>query len=70
MNGRHVQGACLRTQGVTSPNPMHERRKLSGSFVDEASGLETARRHLGNKNVATTSASYVQARTVTVDLSL
>jgi integrase len=62
-------GAWLRTQDFTSPNPIHELRKLSGSFVNQADGLEAARRHLGHKNVATTSASYIQARTVTVDLS-
>jgi len=65
MKRLHVQGACLRTQGFTSPNPIHELRKLSGSFVNEA-----ARCYLGYKNVATTSASYVQARAVMVDLFL
>ena len=69
MKRMHVQRACLRIQGFTSPNPIHELRKLSGSYVNEAGGLEAARRHLGHKNVATTSASYVQARTVMGDLS-
>jgi hypothetical protein len=64
MKRRHFQGACLCIQEFTSPNPICGLLELFGSFVNEA-----ARRHLGHKNVATTSASYVQARTVVVDLS-
>lgn len=70
MKRMHGNGPWLRPQGVESPSPIHELRKHYGSFINEAGGLEAARRHLGHKNVATTSASYVQARTATVDLSL
>ena len=61
--------AWLRTKGVKSRNPLHEVRKLSGSLVNSIAGLEAARHHLGHANIATTSGSYVAARSVTVDLS-
>ena len=70
MKRMYGNGPCLRTQDFTSPNHLHELWKHSGAFVNDAGGLEAARRPLGHKNVATTSASYVQARTATVDLSL
>ena len=61
--------AWLRRNGMTTPNPIHELRKLSGSLINSIAGLEAARRHLGHSTIATTSASYVTARAATVDLA-
>lgn len=59
----------LKGQGITDLNPIHALRKLSGSFIYDAHGLEATRMHLGHSNIATTAASYVKSRSVVVDLS-
>lgn len=59
----------LRANGFTSPNPVHELRKLSGSLVNSVAGLEAARRHLGHRNIATTAASYVAGSAALVNLA-
>lgn len=59
----------LRSKGFASQNPIHELRKLSGSLVNAKAGLEAARKHLGHRSIATTSASYVAGSAALVDLS-
>lgn len=61
--------AWLRAKGFASPNPVHELRKLSGSLVNSAAGLEAARRHLGHRNISTTAASYVTGSAAMIDLA-
>lgn len=61
--------AWLRLTGLTTPNPIHELRKLSGSLINSSAGLEAARRHLGHATIATTSASYLAPRSAVVDLA-
>jgi hypothetical protein len=58
----------LRAHGLTSNNPVHELRKLSGSIINESAGLESARRHLGHRSIATTAASYIAGSAAMVDL--
>jgi integrase len=62
-----VLTAWLRTQGVTDPTPLHSLRKHAGSLVYDAGGIEAARRFLGHKKIATTSASYLEAAEVVAD---
>ncbi|MCS6243009.1 MAG: tyrosine-type recombinase/integrase [Opitutus sp.] len=59
----------LRKKGFTTPNPVHELRKLSGSMVNASAGIEAARRHLGHRNTSTTSASYIVGAAAMVDLT-
>lgn len=59
----------LRAGGLATPTPLHEVRKLSGSLINAAAGLEAARRFLGHADVSTTSNSYVAAAHALVDLS-
>jgi integrase len=61
--------AWLRAKGFTSPNPIHELRKLSGSVVNTNYGLESARRHLGHRNISTTADSYVTGSAAMVNLA-
>ena len=61
--------AWLKTKGLDDLTPLHALRKMSGSFIYAVAGLEAARLHLGHSNIATTAASYVAARAVTVDFS-
>ncbi len=61
--------AWLRKKGFTTPNPVHELRKLSGSMVNATAGIEAARRHLGHRNTSTTSASYIVGSAAMVDLT-
>lgn len=62
-----VLTAWLRTQGVTDATPLHSLRKHAGSLVYYAGGIEAARRFLGHKKIATTSASYLEAADVVAD---
>ena len=62
-----VLTAWLRTQGVTDATPLHSLRKHAGSLVYDAGGIEAARRFLGHKKIATTSASYLEAADVVAD---
>ena len=57
----------LRGQGVTDATPLHSLRKHAGSLVYSAGGIEAARRFLGHKKIATTSASYLDAAEVVAD---
>ena len=59
----------LRAQGIKDPKPIHVLRKLAGSLVHEAHGIEQARGFLGHGDVSTTSRSYV-AKTKKVVVSL
>jgi len=58
----------LRSKGVTARLPLHELRKMSGSFIAKIAGLEAARQHLGHRSVATTSASYHHVEAVAISL--
>lgn len=62
-----VLTSWLRTQGVTDATPLHSLRKHAGSLVYDAGGIEAARRFLGHKKIATTSASYLEAADVVAD---
>ena len=62
-----VLTAWLRAQGVTDATPLHSLRKHAGSLVYDAGGIEAARRFLGHKKIATTSASYLEAADVVAD---
>lgn len=62
-----VLTAWLREQGVTDATPLHSLRKHAGSLVYDAGGIEAARRFLGHKRIATTSASYLEAADVVAD---
>jgi integrase len=62
-----VLTAWLREQGVTDATPLHSLRKHAGSLVYTAGGIEAARRFLGHKKIATTSASYLDAAEVVAD---
>ncbi|MSU46769.1 MAG: hypothetical protein EXS42_06515, partial [Lacunisphaera sp.] len=59
----------LVAKGVTDPKPIHVLRKLAGSLVFQAHGLEQARGFLGHGDVSTTSRSYI-AKTKRVVVSL
>ncbi len=61
--------AWLATKGVNDAKPIHVLRKLAGSLVFQAHGIEQARGFLGHGNVSTTSASYL-AKTKRVVVSL
>jgi len=61
--------AWLGKRGVKDGKPIHLLRKLAGSLVFAAHGLEQARAFLGHASVVTTSDSYVaKARRVTVSI--
>jgi len=61
--------AWLGAQGIQDGKPIHVLRKLAGSLVPPAHGLEQARGFLGHASVVTTSNSYVsKARRVTVSI--
>jgi integrase len=61
--------AWLGAQGIQDGKPIHVLRKLAGSLVFSAHGLEQARGFLGHASVVTTSNSYVsKARRVTVSI--
>lgn len=51
--------AWLGTKGVSDPKPIHVLRKLAGSLVFQAHGIEQARGFLGHGDVSTTSRSYI-----------
>jgi integrase len=57
----------MRGQGVTTAAPLHSLRKHAGSLVYNAGGIEAARRFLGHKKIATTSASYLDAADLVAD---
>jgi integrase len=59
----------LKKQGLRDLTPLHALRKMSGSFIYAAAGIEAARAHLGHRDVSTTARSYITARSVAVDLS-
>jgi integrase len=61
--------AWLATKGIDGPKPIHDLRKLAGSMVHLAYGIEQARDFLGHQSVLTTSASYL-SRTPKVMVSL
>ncbi len=58
----------LGTKGITDPKPIHVLRKLAGSLVFQAHGIEQARGFLGHGDVSTTSRSYL-AKTKRVTVS-
>lgn len=59
----------LGKKGVKDPMPIHVLRKLAGSLVFQAHGIEQARGFLGHGDVSTTSRSYI-AKTKRVVVSL
>jgi len=59
----------LGAHGVKDLKPIHALRKMAGSLVFEAHGIEQARGFLGHGDVSTTSRSYV-AKTKRVVISL
>lgn len=59
----------LRKQGIQDRTPLHTLRKLSGSFIYGAAGLEAARRHLGHRDITTTAASYLAGASAVVNLA-
>ena len=61
--------AWLGTRGVKDSMPIHVLRKLAGSLVFQAHGIEQARGFLGHGDVSTTSRSYI-AKTKRVVVSL
>lgn len=61
--------AWLGTKGINETMPIHVLRKLAGSLVFQAHGIEQARGFLGHGDVSTTSRSYI-ARTKRVVVSL
>ncbi len=61
--------AWLETKGVNEEMPIHVLRKLAGSLVFQAHGIEQARGFLGHGDVSTTSRSYI-AKTKRVVVSL
>jgi integrase len=62
--------AWLGKKGVKDGKPIHVLRKLAGSLVFAAHGLEQARGFLGHASIATTSDSYLAAsRRVTVSIA-
>jgi len=60
--------AWLRSKGVSARLPLHELRKMSGSFIATIAGLEAARQHLGHRSVSTTSNSYHHVDAVAISL--
>lgn len=52
----------LRKQGVDSPKPIHDLRKMAGSLIYAAHGLEVARDFLGHNDISTTANSYVNKK--------
>jgi integrase len=62
--------AWLAAKGVQDGKPIHVLRKLAGSLVFAAHGLEQARGFLGHASISTTSDSYLAAsRRVTVSIA-
>jgi integrase len=62
-------GAWLASKGIQDGKPIHVLRKLAGSLVFAAHGLEQARGFLGHASISTTSDSYLAAsRRVTVSI--
>jgi integrase len=59
----------LRGKGVNDPKPIHVLRKLAGSLIFQAHGIEQARGFLGHGDVSTTSRSYL-AKTKRVIVSI
>ena len=59
----------LREKGISDPKPVHVLRKLAGSLVFQAHGIEQARGFLGHGDVSTTSRSYI-AKTKRVVVSI
>src|SRR5690606_32202776 len=60
----------LRKQGIDSPKPIHDLRKMAGSLIYAAHGLEVARDFLGHNDIATTANSYLSRKPrVTVDIA-
>lgn len=49
----------LRGKGIKDPKAIHMLRKESGSLINQQFGIETARHHLGHRDIQTTSAHYV-----------
>ncbi len=59
----------LRTKGVHDDKPIHVLRKLAGSLIFQAHGIEQARGFLGHGDVSTTSRSYI-AKTKRITVSI
>lgn len=49
----------LKSKGVTAQKAVHALRKESGSIIASSFDIEAARRHLGHRDIRTTSAHYV-----------
>ena len=61
----------LRSKGVRQKKAIHSLRKESGSLIASAYGIEAARRHLGHRDIRTTSSHYVdKKKRVEVKLSI
>ena len=58
----------LRSKGVTSPKPIHDLRKLSGSLMYSANDIYAAQRFLGHSDIRTTIGSYVHEGDKTFDI--
>ncbi|MBP7143551.1 MAG: hypothetical protein KBA71_16725 [Opitutaceae bacterium] len=54
--------AWLWTKGVRQQKAIHSLRKESGSLIASTFGIETARQHLGHRDIRTTSAHYVDKK--------
>jgi integrase len=54
--------AWLKESGFDSPKPVHDLRKMAGSLIYAAHGLEVARDFLGHNNISTTANSYVHGK--------
>lgn len=52
----------IRQKGVKATMPNHALRKMAGSLINEAFGIEAARDFLGHADIKTTSASYMDKR--------
>lgn len=61
----------LRTKGVNDDKPIHVLRKLAGSLIFQAHGIEQARGFLGHGDLSTTSRSYIaKTKRVTVSMEI
>jgi integrase len=59
----------LKAKGITAQKAVHALRKESGSIVASSFDIEAARRHLGHRDIRTTSAHYVgKKKRVEVDI--
>jgi len=54
--------AWLKSKGVGQRNAIHTLRKESGSLIASSHGIEAARRHLGHRDIRTTSSIYVDKK--------